>query len=502
MNDTTFFSYFPVDNKSTPLIGRDEVLKTINQLIISSSNNISIVGDTKIGKSSLLKSIENHFLDDINYGHIIPVYINFQEFAYDITGEMFLDRILRKVYRSCIAISEEFKNYPWGKSHEFSEVIEFCKFENIIILLLLDHFDYIPTLKKLDNDFWTHLRSNAQEKGLSIVTASRSGLETLCHKGDIVSSHFWNSFNPIISLSVFEDSNYSIELLSRRISNQKIQNLILKYIGNHPCYLKVAGNTIIKNNFTEFDNEETIINSLFEELMPYYDKCLRLLVEDEKNVDNGVHYKLEYITTLNSILSSNIADSNEKKEIKNLKKLGYIQTNANGFLEIISPLFERYLKIQFNDNKTPESYFGNDPYIFVSYAHSDSKTIFPIIYKLQKEGYRVWYDEGIPTSVKWKKEIEQRIENCNKFIFFLSKGSCISNEVNIELQKCIEFSGRGRYIKDFVMIVLDEIRLCKTEGTTEFVDFVISDCNGLHISKDEERFFNKLTDKLGSECKD
>lgn len=83
-----------------------------------------------------------------------------------------------------------------------------------------------------------------------------------------------------------------------------------------------------------------------------------------------------------------------------------------------------------------------------------------------------------------EKEIEQRIENCNKFIFFLSKNSCLSNEVNIELQKCIEFFGRGRYINDFVMIVLDEIKLCKSESTSGFVDFVISDCNGLHISKD------------------
>ena len=127
MIETFLFSVSPVDNKTIPLIGRDEVLYKIKQKIIDNSCNISIIGDTLIGKSSLLKTLENDFLDVNFTDKIIPVYIDLENFAYDISGEMFLDRILKNIYRSSIVLKNEFKDYSWGKSHEFSEVIEILR---------------------------------------------------------------------------------------------------------------------------------------------------------------------------------------------------------------------------------------------------------------------------------------------------------------------------------------------------------------------------------------
>ena len=43
----------------------------------------------------------------------------------------------------------------------------------------------------------------------------------------------------------------------------------------------------------------------------------------------------------------------------------------------------------------PSAYNGNEPYIFISYAHKDSDKVLPIIRELQSRGYRVWYDAGI-----------------------------------------------------------------------------------------------------------
>jgi len=501
MKETFLFSVFPVDNKSLPLIGRDEEIYKIKQHILEGCN-ISIIGDTKIGKTSILKTIESDFLDLKYIDRVIPVYINFEKFAYNITGEMLLDKILRMVYRSCDVLKNEFNDCTYDKANEFSEVVEFCMLENIIILLLFDNFDSIPILKKLDNAFWTHLRGNAESKELSIVTASRSSIETLCHKGDLSNSHFWNNFDPIISLSVLEDIKHAKNILLRGITNERNIDLIISLVGVHPFFIKLAANALIENKLIESDNVKEIESIIYEKIKPFYKNCLKLLQIDDDNIDNGIHYKLEYISTLNSILTTKINDTNEKREIKNLKQLGYVNSNSDGFLEISSPLFERYLKDLFNDNKVPESYKGNNPYIFISYAHTDSKIVYPLIEKLQEVGFRVWYDEGIPISAKWKKEIEQRIKKSEKFIFFLSKDSCLSNEVNIELQNYITFSGIKSYKNDFIMIVLDEIKICKNESTCEYVDFVVSDCNGLHISKNDDSYFAKLSDKLGFECKD
>ena len=43
------------------------------------------------------------------------------------------------------------------------------------------------------------------------------------------------------------------------------------------------------------------------------------------------------------------------------------------------------------------SYKGERPYIFISYAHKDAGAVYPILDHMQKDGYRIWFDEGICT---------------------------------------------------------------------------------------------------------
>ena len=52
-------------------------------------------------------------------------------------------------------------------------------------------------------------------------------------------------------------------------------------------------------------------------------------------------------------------------------------------------------------NTVPVAYKGDQPYIFISYAHKDSNIVLPIIARLQQDGYRVWYDEGIALGSSW-----------------------------------------------------------------------------------------------------
>lgn len=488
MKESFVYSVMPADNKTIPLIGREETISIIKQHILDNSNNISLIGDTKIGKSSILKTIENIFLDTKYLNRVIPVYLNFEKFAYDITGEIFLDRVLRNIYRTNNVLNNEFKEYSWGKSHEFSEVIEFCKYENIIILLLLDNFDSIPILKKLDNDFWTHLRSNAQEKGLSIVTASRSGLETLCHKGDIVTSHFWNSFNPIINISVFDNHIYSIELLSRGISSDKIKKLILSNVGDHPCFLKIAANTIIQNEFTDSTHELTIVNEIYDNLVPYYDKCWRLLEEDEKNVDNGIHYKLEYLSILNSICSSKIKDTTDKRELTNLKQLGYIHANSDGLLEVSSPLFARYLK---EKCKKPVAYIGGKPYIFISYAHADKDEVLNILQKLMDNNFRFWFDEGLTPGNEWREELVEALKNTHTFLVFISRNSIISDYVPKEINYAI-----NNHIKQIIPVYLTKTQL---PGK---IYIEISHIQAIKKHEDENNFTNRIIAAIDIACKD
>ena len=53
------------------------------------------------------------------------------------------------------------------------------------------------------------------------------------------------------------------------------------------------------------------------------------------------------------------------------------------------------------------AYKGDEPYIFVSYAHEDDDTVYPEIQWLNDQGFNIWWDEGISGGTKWMDEIAQ-----------------------------------------------------------------------------------------------
>ena len=40
-------------------------------------------------------------------------------------------------------------------------------------------------------------------------------------------------------------------------------------------------------------------------------------------------------------------------------------------------------------------YKGNEPYIFISYAHADDQAVGNVLENMEKNGVRFWYDDGI-----------------------------------------------------------------------------------------------------------
>jgi serine phosphatase RsbU (regulator of sigma subunit) len=80
-----------------------------------------------------------------------------------------------------------------------------------------------------------------------------------------------------------------------------------------------------------------------------------------------------------------------------------------------------------------EAYSGNEPYVFVSYAHADSDLVYPEIKWLRDAGYRIWYDQGIPPSENWVGVIPNRISTCTVFLLFLSSAATASKWVRKEI---------------------------------------------------------------------
>lgn len=103
--------------------------------------------------------------------------------------------------------------------------------------------------------------------------------------------------------------------------------------------------------------------------------------------------------------------------------------------------------------RQPICYKGDEPYIFVSYAHRDDVQVWPILDRMQRDGYRVWYDEGIDPGAEWPDTIAAHVEQCGFFIAFLSEGYLDSDNCKDELNFARELG------KERLMIHLSPVEL-------------------------------------------
>src|ERR1035437_3891687 len=190
MENNFTFLMTPVDNEVRPLVGRSNLVQNIINDILNNYVNISIIGDTKIGKSSMINTIKLKLKKEDNLCKTIPVYLDFARFSKEITGDEILSKILRNIYQTNDVLKQQYSEANINKYDEFSDVVDTCMYLNMRIILLFDNLDSLTFMLNLDCHFWTYLRGIASDKSLSIITASRRGLETLCHKGRIAGSQF------------------------------------------------------------------------------------------------------------------------------------------------------------------------------------------------------------------------------------------------------------------------------------------------------------------------
>lgn len=114
------------------------------------------------------------------------------------------------------------------------------------------------------------------------------------------------------------------------------------------------------------------------------------------------------------------------------------------------------------------SYKGNLPYIFISYAHVDSRRVYPVIKKLQEDGFRVWYDDGIDPGTEWDESIADAIKNCGYFFAFLSENYLNSENCKDEMNYARDLNPAPRrlllYLEDVTLTDGMELRQSRIQA--------------------------------------
>ena len=88
-------------------------------------------------------------------------------------------------------------------------------------------------------------------------------------------------------------------------------------------------------------------------------------------------------------------------------------------------------------------YEGDEPYLFVSYAHADSPEVMPVITALHERGFRIWYDEGIEVGSEWPECIAQHLAGSALVLAFLSNAYIASDNCRREMHFALTKRIRG-----------------------------------------------------------
>ncbi len=99
------------------------------------------------------------------------------------------------------------------------------------------------------------------------------------------------------------------------------------------------------------------------------------------------------------------------------------------------------------------AYQGDEPYVFVCYAHDDNAVVYPEMQWLRDQGVNVWYDEGISAGKVWRAEIAEAIQGAAKFLYYISAASLASDHCDREINFALD------HHKNVLPVYLEDVAL-------------------------------------------
>jgi serine/threonine protein kinase len=230
-------------------VGRtQEVRRIYARLNASPPGSISIVGDRRIGKSSLLSyvsmpaSCEAHLHDP---DRTLMVYFDLQQ-----TGRM-LESILEDLVGAVRAKADGRVALPRASDTlgGLRAVIQALVGGGFRIVLLLDEFERLTRNESVPVDCYSFLRSLQQSYDIAYVTSSVRPLHELCHSKEIADSPFFNIFTKM-SLGPFapEEARALVTEPARRIGIElePFHGFVIDGLAGHlPMFLQIACGALV-----------------------------------------------------------------------------------------------------------------------------------------------------------------------------------------------------------------------------------------------------------------
>lgn len=215
--------------------GRTQEIKRIYaRLNATPPGSVSIVGDRKIGKSSLLNYIYSQGNRQQNLesaDKTVMVFLDLQQ-QKSMSMESFVRTLLGIAdfeLRGRVAIKDCALNLDGVR-----DMVERLDEAGYRVAILLDEFDAVTTNPNFNLEFFSFLRYLANHYNVSYLTSSARDLQVLCHTKEISDSPFFNIFSTM-RLGPFQRAEAE-ELV--RVPSERVGKPLGSYVES---FLAIAG---------------------------------------------------------------------------------------------------------------------------------------------------------------------------------------------------------------------------------------------------------------------
>ncbi|HFQ94792.1 MAG TPA: ATP-binding protein [Anaerolineae bacterium] len=223
--------------------GRADELNRLFALL-ANGQSVSIIGDRRIGKSSLLYCAglpeAQARTGQYDFSGCLFVHIDLQGSLYREPTAL-LGHFLRQMRRQSAGRLPTAPLQP-AAPDDFEEAIFRLNRQRVHVIFLLDEFDCVTMNQRLDAALFSFLRYMAANYDLSLVVVSHRRLAELCH-AEIMDSPFFNIF-ALISLDALTETAARdlIAIPSQRYGRSLAPHAdwLLDLAGTQPLFLQIA----------------------------------------------------------------------------------------------------------------------------------------------------------------------------------------------------------------------------------------------------------------------
>jgi uncharacterized protein len=331
MNPFTFGN--PIKDP-TRFYGREAELRQItNRLLSSAHESTSIIGERRIGKTSLLYHLSHPEVSarlGLTSDKFCLVYVDFQGLT-DITPTRFWQRVLKIMSRSICEDSlkpsiEKLSGQESFDLFDLEDLFEATQSKGLTVVLMLDEFENVTQNLNFKGDFFGGLRALAIHHGVALLPATRRELVDLCHSEEIKGSPFFNIFANVVlrpfplkdAIALVDGNETSLE----ETFSAEERSLILRLGGGQPFFLQIAGHYLV-----EAKTQGLRARPLFE----------RVLADFDLQADPHFTYLWNHCTESEKITLLGILALNQEKAKKGVSHAERLQKmNPRAHLDVVA----------------------------------------------------------------------------------------------------------------------------------------------------------------------